>query len=131
MEIASQPFRLDYLPSAGAERSHTPDFFLRRSDGQGVVVDVRPDALVEPEDQESFEAAPRVCEHVGWTYRRVGELPRVYAPSPCRTRPWNTGRSCAGLGWVDDEVGLSWMRPGGPSMSWQLRPSRTRLRSVR
>lgn len=74
--MAAQPFRLDFVID-GEACSHVPDFFLRYDDGRGDVVDVRPDALIGPGDRVVFGETARVCEQVGWSYRRVGELPPV------------------------------------------------------
>lgn len=76
--ISSQPFRIT-LPTLLPQRTHVPDFFLRRSDGTAVVVDVRPDARVKEADREVFDATSRMCATVGWEYRRLGGLPAVYA----------------------------------------------------
>ncbi len=41
--MASQPFRLSWRSDGRNRRiSHTPDYFVRRRDGTGVVLDVRP-----------------------------------------------------------------------------------------
>ncbi|QYB07707.1 TnsA-like heteromeric transposase endonuclease subunit [Rhodococcus sp. USK10] len=77
--IAAQPFRLEYPGGGERRRAHTPDFFLRSADGGGVVVDVRPDDRIGPDDVTAFEATARVCDKVGWTYRRIGEQPSVRA----------------------------------------------------
>ena len=39
--FAGQPFWL-FWPEGGRVRSHAPDFFARKADGTGVVVDCRP-----------------------------------------------------------------------------------------
>ncbi|WP_234326563.1 TnsA-like heteromeric transposase endonuclease subunit [Streptomyces sp. NRRL S-495] len=44
--LASQPFRLAWTDGE-RERRHTPDYFARLLDGTGVVVDVRPENLVD------------------------------------------------------------------------------------
>ncbi|MFF9016117.1 TnsA-like heteromeric transposase endonuclease subunit [Streptomyces sp. NPDC014870] len=44
--LASQPFRLVW-PHGDRDREHTPDYFARLADGAGVVVDVRPQRLVD------------------------------------------------------------------------------------
>lgn len=41
--IASQPFWLHSQDENGRARHHAPDFFARRADGSGLVIDVRPD----------------------------------------------------------------------------------------
>jgi hypothetical protein len=76
--VASQPFWLSW--SLGQRRvRHAPDFFVRLSDGSGVVIDVRADGRIEPGDAAKFEAADQACASVGWGYRRVGDLPPVLA----------------------------------------------------
>ncbi|MEV2226929.1 TnsA-like heteromeric transposase endonuclease subunit [Nocardia vinacea] len=76
--VASQPFSLRWRDGTRVRR-HVPDYFVRMRDGAAVVVDVRADDRVEPEDAEVFEAAGRACESVGWEYRRVGEPDPVLA----------------------------------------------------
>lgn len=77
--IAAQPFRLEYPGDGERRRAHTPDFFLRSANGDGIVVDVRPDDRIGPDDVTAFEATARLCDKVGWTYRRIGEQPPVRA----------------------------------------------------
>jgi hypothetical protein len=69
--VASQPFWLHWR-GEDRERRHAPDFFARRADGAGVVLDVRADDRVEPADAEAFDATARACAQVGWEFRRVG-----------------------------------------------------------
>jgi len=78
--IASQPFRLSWRPGDRARRvSHTPDYFVRRRDGTAVVLDVRPDDRIEPEDAVKFAAMAAACAVVGWDFERVGVLDPVLA----------------------------------------------------
>ncbi len=78
--VASQPFRLSWRYGGGRRRiRHTPDYFVRRRDGRAVVLDVRPDELVEPEDAAKFEATAVACDRVGWGYERVGVIGPVLA----------------------------------------------------
>jgi hypothetical protein len=42
-----------------------------------VVIDVRPDDLVDPEAAEVFEAAASACREAGWQFRRTGAPPAV------------------------------------------------------
>jgi len=70
--LSSQPFRLSWKQD-GKDRSHTPDYFARLRDGTGVVLDVRADDRIEPEDAEAFAAAARACASVGWKFRRSGD----------------------------------------------------------
>lgn len=76
--FASQPFCLSWLGEAGGRR-HTPDFFARRADGTGVVVDVRADDRIGPADADAFAMTAAACAQVGWVFERVGELPPVFA----------------------------------------------------
>jgi hypothetical protein len=69
--FASQPFWLHWM-SADRRRRHAPDFFARRADGSGVVIDVRADERIEPADAEAFDAAAGACARVGWVFRRLG-----------------------------------------------------------
>lgn len=69
--FAAQPFWLLW-PSGGRVRRHAPDIFVRLAGGGGVVVDVRADDRIRPEDAEAFEVTAAACESVGWGYRRVG-----------------------------------------------------------
>lgn len=76
--FASQPFWL-YWQGEKGERRHVPDFFARRADGGGVVVDVRPDELVDDKAAEVFAVTARACAQVGWEFRRTGGPPAVLA----------------------------------------------------
>lgn len=76
--FSSQPFWLRWV-QRGQSRRHAPDFFARLRDGTGVVIDVRADDRIEPEDAEAFAATARACESVGWQYRRVGVVDAVLA----------------------------------------------------
>ena len=69
--FSAQPFWLLWS-SGGRVRRHAPDIFVRLADGGGVVVDVRPDDRIAPEDAEAFGVTAAACESVGWGYRRVG-----------------------------------------------------------
>jgi hypothetical protein len=71
--LSSQPFRLSW-EQGGKDRAHTPDYFARLRDGTGVVLDVRDDGRIEPEDAAAFAATARACASVGWEFRRVGAL---------------------------------------------------------
>ncbi|MGX6601690.1 TnsA-like heteromeric transposase endonuclease subunit [Micromonosporaceae bacterium Da 78-11] len=76
--FASQPFWLHWA-TVGRIRRHLPDYFARRVDGVGVVIDVRADDRIEPADAEAFAATAAVCEAVGWRFRREGTLDGVFA----------------------------------------------------
>lgn len=76
--FSAQPFWLLWS-CQGKTRRHAPDFFVRLRDGTGVVVDVRADDRIAPEDADAFEVTAVACASVGWGYRRVGELDPVLA----------------------------------------------------
>jgi hypothetical protein len=71
--VVSQPFWLRWPDGI----SHAPDYFARRRDGSALVVDVREDHRISPDDQQKFDRSAAVCESVGWHYRRVGALDAV------------------------------------------------------
>lgn len=75
--FAAQPFWL-FWRDGHRSRSHAPDFFARRADGTGVVVDCRPAARIKPRDEASFVATERACASMGWIYRRVSEHDPVW-----------------------------------------------------
>ncbi|GAA2046715.1 hypothetical protein GCM10009839_59140 [Catenulispora yoronensis] len=76
--FSSQPFWLSWHDGRRLRR-HAPDYFARRVDGVGVVIDVRADDRIEDRDREAFEATESACRSVGWEFRRVGTLPAVLA----------------------------------------------------
>jgi hypothetical protein len=76
--VASQPFWLSW-PDGERMVRHAPDFFVRRSDGNAVVIDVRADDRIEDSDAAKFAATARACAQAGWQYRRIGALDPVLA----------------------------------------------------
>jgi hypothetical protein len=77
--VSSQPFWLRWRDGERRSRRHAPDFFARRADGTGVVVDVRPDDRIPERDAETFTVTAAACEAAGWEYRRLGDLDPVLA----------------------------------------------------
>jgi hypothetical protein len=75
--VSSQPFWLRWRDGDGRVRRHAPDFFARKTDGTGVVVDVRPDDRIPARDAETFAVTAAACEAAGWEYRRAGNLDPV------------------------------------------------------
>ena len=75
--VSSQPFWLRWRDDRGGIRRHAPDFFARRVDGSGVVVDIRPDDRIPARDAEAFAVTALACELAGWEFRRVGALDPV------------------------------------------------------
>jgi len=77
--VSSQPFWLFWGGERGRWVSHAPDYFARRADGSGVVVDCRPVERIKPRDLVKFDATRRACVQVGWEYRLVGAVDAVLA----------------------------------------------------
>ncbi|WP_228003990.1 TnsA-like heteromeric transposase endonuclease subunit [Amycolatopsis sp. YIM 10] len=71
--FSSQPFWLTWLED-GKLRRHAPDYFARSKDGAGIVIDVRADEQIGPDDAVVFATTAQACDLVGWTYRRVGAV---------------------------------------------------------
>lgn len=59
--IASQPFWLHWQDEDGRDRRHAPDFFARRADGSGLVVDVRSDDRIPVKDAGVFRMTAMAC----------------------------------------------------------------------
>jgi hypothetical protein len=77
--VAAQPMWLYWVTESGRPARHAPDFFARRADGTGVVIDVRADQRIGDQDAAVFAATAQVCAQVGWVYQRAGELGPVQA----------------------------------------------------
>ena len=77
--VAAQPMWLRWTAESGRPVRHAPDFFARRADGTGVVIDVRADQQIGDQDAAVFAATARLCAQVGWDYQRVGEFGVVHA----------------------------------------------------
>jgi hypothetical protein len=98
--IASQPFWLHWRDENGRPRRHAPDFFARRADGSGLVVDVRPDDRIPAKDAEVFRVTAVACGQAGWEFRRAGAIDPVvranvrwlsrYRHQRCRREPTAT-----------------------------------------
>jgi hypothetical protein len=95
--IGSQPFWLHWQGEDGRPRRHAPDFFARRADGSGVVVNVRPDDRIPAKDAGVFRVTAMACEQAGWEFRRAGAIDPVvranvrwlsrYRHQRCRREP--------------------------------------------
>jgi hypothetical protein len=101
--IASQPFWLHWQDEGGRAWRHAPDFFVRRADGSGLVVDVRPDDRIPAKDAEVFRMTAMACGQAGWEFRRAGTIdpvvranirwPSVRATSAATAAPGRPGPS--------------------------------------
>jgi hypothetical protein len=99
--MASQPFWLSWQDGDDRSRRHAPDFYARKADGTGVVVDVRPDDRIPPEDAEVFRVTALACGQAGWEFRRAGTIDPVlranvrwlsrYRHRRCRREPEAAG----------------------------------------
>jgi TnsA-like endonuclease N terminal len=77
--VASQPMWLHWVSDSGKPRRYAPDFFARRADGTGMLIDVRPDDRITAADDAVFAATAAMAGQAGWAYHRAGELPAVRA----------------------------------------------------
>jgi hypothetical protein len=107
--VGSQPFWLHWKGSCG-NRRHAPDFFARLADGTGVVIDVRADDRIEPEDAEAFEVTAGACAAVGWQFRRVGVVDPVLAANVRWLSRYRHPR-CAGRPEIADALRLAFAAP--------------------
>ncbi|MFC6356604.1 TnsA-like heteromeric transposase endonuclease subunit [Luethyella okanaganae] len=106
--ISSQPMWITWPKEAG-RGSHAPDFFVREESGEGVVIDVRPEHLVDDHAAGVFEATRLLCEEIGLGYRVISALPTVLT------------RNLLFVSRFRDDVfasassDLEWLRMGAPS----------------
>ena len=64
--VSSQPM---WLKSWEPElHEHFPDYFVRLSSGESVLVDVRPTELIDDDAREQFDRTSSLCQQVGWRY---------------------------------------------------------------
>jgi hypothetical protein len=72
--FAAQPFWLVWS-AGGRVRRHAPDFFARLTDGRGVVVDVRADDRIAPEDHRTQATRPHPRTDAAPTLPRTADRP--------------------------------------------------------
>lgn len=75
--ISSQPFWLHWHDGR-RQRRHAPDYFVRLSEGQARVVDVRAEEDMDERTREAFAAIERACAAVGWQFEWVGRPDPVF-----------------------------------------------------
>lgn len=111
LAYAARPFWL-YFRDGLKDRRHGPDFFARRVDGTGVVVDCRSTAPVGRRDA-GCAAMAQACELMEWEYRLVGELDEPRGS----TLRWLAGYRHPRFA-DDRRAGLlrSWCKDGGGSV---------------
>lgn len=71
--ISSQPMWIHW-PRGRAPKSHAPDYFARRQNGDGEIVDVRPEKLIDEQTAVVFEATRLLCAEAGLRYRVISDL---------------------------------------------------------
>ncbi|MCI4675800.1 TnsA-like heteromeric transposase endonuclease subunit [Candidatus Mycolicibacterium alkanivorans] len=76
--IAAQPLALLWPRGTGGHHDHVPDFFVRLSNGDGRVVDVRSPERVE-KNAEQFALTRKACDEIGWQYDVFTGLPSEHA----------------------------------------------------
>ena len=111
--VSSQPFWLYWEGSRGSRR-HAPDFFARLAGGTGVVVDVRADDRIEPEDAEAFEVTAGACAVAGWEFRRAGIIDPVLVANVRWLSRYRHPR-CAGRPEIADALRRAFAAPVGLS----------------
>ncbi|NLU65465.1 TnsA-like heteromeric transposase endonuclease subunit [Rhodococcus sp. HNM0563] len=78
VSIAAQPLALLWPFGTRGHKSHVPDFFVRLSDGDGRLIDVRPQRYVEKAAAQ-FEMTQAICGEIGWEYEIFTGLPSTYS----------------------------------------------------
>ena len=72
--VVSQPFTLHYLQN-GKSYYHTPDFFVRSTDGNGEIINVKPHKFIGRENNvRAFHACESVSHQMGLAYSTRSEL---------------------------------------------------------
>jgi len=98
--FSAQPFTIEAHDVEG-RWEHTPDLFVRRSDGSALLVDVKHDDRIPvPAVVRQARRTTELCRQLGWDYAMVGE------PDPLRwatvswlagyRRPLHAGKDLAG-----------------------------------
>lgn len=73
--ISSQPMWIRW-PTGCTPSSHAPDYFVRHRNGDGEIIDVRPESLIDRATAAVFDATRRLCGEVGFLYTVVSEMDR-------------------------------------------------------
>ena len=85
--IAAQPMWLRWTDAgSGRPVRHAPDYFARRADGTGVLIDVRPDQRIRSRDAAVFAATARSAPRSGGTTCESESSPRCW-PRTCAGWP--------------------------------------------
>ena len=65
--ISAQPVAFLWPHGTPGQKNHVPDFFIRRANGDGALIDVRAAGFVD-KSKAQFDATAEVCDKVGWRY---------------------------------------------------------------
>ncbi|GAA1150805.1 hypothetical protein F4556_004533 [Kitasatospora gansuensis] len=78
--LSAQPFLFEGADRSGKWR-HTPDLFVRRTDGSALLLDVKnPLRIQTPRVLHQARRTASACELMGWDYQMVGEPdPQLWA----------------------------------------------------
>ncbi|MEV7217650.1 TnsA-like heteromeric transposase endonuclease subunit [Kitasatospora cineracea] len=78
--LAAQPFIFEGQDADG-KWQHTPDLFVRRTDGSALLVDVKnPQQIDKPRERRQAERTATACALMGWDYEMVGDPdPQLWA----------------------------------------------------
>ena len=106
--VSSQPFWLRWRDGEGRSRRHAPDFFARKADGTGMVVDVRPDDRIPARDAETFTVTAAACRAAGWEYWRAGDFDPALV---------------ANVRWLSRYRHRRCLVPGSPRCCWNPSPA--------
>ena len=96
VRVAAQPMWLRWTAESGRSVRHAPDYFARRADGTGVVLDVRADERIGEQDAAVFAATGRLSAPVGWVTVALRGL-RVRADAWARVDPPHPGGASAAV----------------------------------
>lgn len=66
LRVASQPMWIRWSGNDPAD--HAPDYFVRLTDGEGLLVDVRPRSLIDDVATRQFDRTAAFCAAQGWQY---------------------------------------------------------------
>jgi len=71
--ISSQPMWIRW-PRGHTPTSHAPDYFARHQNGDGEIIEVRPEKLIDEATAVVFEATRQLCLDAGLGYRNISNL---------------------------------------------------------
>jgi len=74
--VSSNPFWLLWAKDSGPRR-HAPDLFARRTDGSGLVVDVKPEYRMTDDHRLQHARTREVCSELAWDYEEFTTIDPV------------------------------------------------------